>query len=370
MRTLTWYVHPTRPRMIDEADWSRLARYFAGECSPDEAAATRQWLAADPARAPEADALRRMWNAAGVPPTAANTNTAWQRLSARMQVMEGASPMALHQTPTGPVRSRRSFRWRPESSRIRLWTLAAASLVLVAGAAAWWESNERLSSRIEKRIAERAAPDREFRTVRGQRAVVVLGDGSRVELGAESMLRVRTSGTGVRELFLEGQAVFDVVHDTAHPLLVHAKNAVTEDIGTRFSVRAYPGDARVQVFVTAGKVNLRAAGAPVASGTLLGPLDLGVLDSIGRTTVRNGVDSTSHLAWTRDRFVFSNAPLADVLPDVARWFDVRIAVRDSAVARQRITLSVPARSLSEVLGAATVPLGLHFVITGRTVVIR
>jgi ferric-dicitrate binding protein FerR (iron transport regulator) len=141
-------------------------------------------------------------------------------------------------------------------------------------------------------------------------------------------------------------------------------------MGTRFGVRAYPADVRVEVFVSSGKVNLRAVGAPPSSGTLLGPLDLGVLDSIGHATVRNGVDSTAYLAWTHDRFVFSSVPLGDVLADVARWFDVRIDVRDSAAVHKRVTMSVPARSLSDVLGAATMPLGLHYEITGRTVVVR
>jgi ferric-dicitrate binding protein FerR (iron transport regulator) len=68
--------------------------------------------------------------------------------------------------------------------------------------------------------------------------------------------------------------------------------------------------------------------------------------------------------------VFSNVPLRDVLRDVSRWFDVHIEVRDSAALRQRITMNVPARSLVDVLGAATMPLGLQFEVTGRTVVIR
>jgi ferric-dicitrate binding protein FerR (iron transport regulator) len=136
---------------------------------------------------------------------------------------------------------------------------------------------------------------------------------------------------------LEGQAVFDVTHDSLRPFEVRSANAITEDLGTRFTVRAYRSEARVQVFVASGKVALRAVGSPESSGTLLGPRDLGVLDSIGRTTVRNGVDSTSHLAWTRDRFVFDNAPLADVLPEIARWFDTQIDVADRELLKRRVT---------------------------------
>ena len=71
-----------------------------------------------------------------------------------------------------------------------------------------------------------------------------------------------------------------------------------------------------------------------------------------------------------DRFVFDDAPLDEVLPDIARWFDVTIELENTQAGRRRVTLNVPARSLSAVLGAATVPLGLHFTTTDRTVVIR
>jgi len=143
-----------------------------------------------------------------------------------------------------------------------------------------------------------------------------------------------------------------------------------QHLGTRFTVRAYRDEARVQVFVAAGKVALRAVGSPESSGTVLGPRDLGVLDSIGRTTVRNGVDSTSHLAWTRDRFVFNNAPLADVLPEIARWFDVNIDVADNELLKRRVTLNVPARSLADVLAAVTTPLRLRSAKRGSQFVIE
>jgi ferric-dicitrate binding protein FerR (iron transport regulator) len=188
--------------MIDEADWSRLARYFAGEAPPAELEATRQWLAADADRALEADALRKMWSAAAMPSEGADTNAAWERLAARMEATEGPSQVALYDASRDaqPVKP---FSWRPPSSRARGWALAAASLVLVAAGWAWLESHEAVSSRLEERVAQQVAPDREFHTVRGQRAVIVLADGSRVELAAESELRVRPFGAGARELFLD-----------------------------------------------------------------------------------------------------------------------------------------------------------------------
>ena len=355
--------------MIDERDWSRLARYFAGECPADEALETQRWLASDNERAAEAERLRDLWAASKVPEWRPDSNEAWQRLAARMHVGNELAPVALHR-PSSHAPRRSHFQWQPRANGRRglIGALIAASLVIGAGF-----TMSSVRDRLARVVRSEVMPEpqsREYRTARGQRAVIILGDGSRVELGAESVLRVRPFDGGARVLFLEGQAVFDVVHDTMHKFVVHSGNAITEDLGTRFVVRAYRGDARVQVLVSSGKVALRAAGAPSTSGTLLGPSDLGVIDSLGRTTVRNGVDSSAYTAWTRDRFVFEDAPLSEVIPEVARWFDVRIEVRDTAALAKRVTLNVPARSLSEVLGAITVPLKLRSTTTDRTVVIR
>ena len=354
--------------MIDEGDLSRLARYFAGECSAEEAEGTRAWLSADVERAHEADRLRDLWAASATPEFAADSSAAWQRLNARMQVSEGLSAVSLHETDEH--KAPRRFRWERREMSLRGIALVAASVLMIVSAVAVQRREQVLAFwRTEVREPD-VEKDREFRTARGQRAVIVLADGSRVELGAESVLRVRPFGAGARVLYLEGLAVFEVVHDTSHAFIVHSGNAITEDLGTRFTVRAYPGEGHVQVLVTSGKVALRAIGSPSSTGTLLGPADLGVLDSYGRATVRNGVDSSSYLAWIQDRFVFDNAPLGDVLPEIARWFDVKIDLSDPDIARRRVTMNVPARSLAAVLGAATAPLGLHYTTTDRTVVIR
>ena len=355
--------------MIDDWEMRRLARYFAGESIEDEQRKTEAWLAEDPARRVEAERLKALWNASGQPSWTPNVDAAWTSLTARVHVGEAGAPLSL--IPPQRVVVSPKFHWKENPSRRVSRFIMSAAALAAASAVAFIGGREIESSDRAAKSANPAKPAiREFRTARGQRAVVVLGDGSRVELGAESVLRVDETAVGRRVVNLEGQAVFDVTHDSLRPFEVRSANAITEDLGTRFTVRAYRDEARVQVFVAAGKVALRAVGSPESSGTVLGPRDLGVLDSIGRTTVRNGVDSTSHLAWTRDRFVFNNAPLADVLPEIARWFDVNIDVADNELLKRRVTLNVPARSLADVLAAVTTPLRLRSAKRGSQFVIE
>lgn len=353
--------------MIDDADFRRLARHFGGEETPDEHSRTAAWLDEVPGRRDEADRLRALWAASDAPSWTPNVDAAWSRVATRLHVGEPQERLSVVAPLAHP---RGHFTWRrsPTRSRAVRWTVGG---MIAAAAVSFVVARQIFEDNDKRNITAATSAAKEFKTARGQRAIVVLGDGSRVELGAESVLWVKEADSaGRRVVVLEGLAVFDVVHDSIHPFEVRSANAITEDLGTRFTVRAYPNESRVQVFVASGSVALRAVGSPSTSGTLLGPRDLGVLDSLGRATVKNGVDSTSHLAWTAERFVFDNMPLADVLSEVGRWYDVKIVVADPSLLEHRITLNMSARSLSDVIAAITTPLRLRSTKRGSDIVIR
>src|SRR5215207_207893 len=347
----------------DDIDWTLLARYFAGECSATETAVVERWVAAEPSRGEELAALRQWWDDARALPSPVRVDAMWTSLSARMHGAVGedsikrdaivAAPHRRH----GPVlaivpRARPAARW----SRVGFGAIAAG-LVIAVGTTLY----RRYDLAPAPIAAEQA--EREFSTGGGQRATIALIDGSRVELGYASKLRVRQFENGRRELFLEGEAVFDVVHDATRPFVVHAANATTEDLGTIFSVRAYPGDSAVRVVVVSGKVALRprteAPGGP-RPGTVLLPGQLGQLDPGGRVRVDSGVDTSAYLGWLSGRVAFDNVPLAEIAADLERRFGVSIRIADSTLAARRVTvLDMPVRSVTDVFDAAVVPLGLH-----------
>ena len=344
-----------------EIDWTLLARYFAGESSATETAVVERWVAAEPSRREELETLRRWWDDARALPSPGRIDAMWASLSNHMHAGDGVvvddAAKAASQRRHGPAlaivpRATPQTRW----SRIGLGAIAAG-LLLAAGTFVY-RSQDTAPTTV---AAEQA--DREYATGRGQRATIGLVDGSRVELGYASTLRVRQFENGRRELFLEGEAVFDVVHDESRPCIVHAANATTEDLGTVFGVRAYPGDSAVRVVVVSGKVALRPrADAPESArpGTVLLPGQLGQLDTRGRVRVDSGVDTTAYLAWLSGRVAFDNVPLADIAADLERRFGVTIRIADSTVAARRVTVvDMPVRSVTDVLDAAVVPLGLR-----------
>lgn len=356
----------------DETDWTLLARWLADECTPAERTALERWLAREPSRRAELESLKDAWERAATLPPPSRVDAMWNRLSARMHPATGASaPVRATPARTTPRRPTPVIALLPHRERTRpVWRTAAAIAAAALFAAGVLATRGRV-----KATADVAAspPAKEFATASGQRATIRLADGTRVELGFASRLTVHPFESGRRELHLEGEAVFDVVHDTARPFLVHAANAVTEDLGTSFAIRAYPADATVRVVVMSGRVSLRPRASRSSAEpdeAVLGPGQLGRLDSAGRIEVRSRVDTTEYLGWLTGRVVFDNARLDEVAAELERRFDVPIRITDPSIAARRVTVDMPTRSLAEVLDAALVPLGLRSRRAGSTILLE
>jgi transmembrane sensor len=345
----------------DQNDWTLLTRYLAGECTSAEAAEVERRLAADPALQEELAELRRLWDQAGSLPSGSRIEAMWRDLTERMEGAEPAAPV------TRPTLRVVPHQVTPGAQRVRIAAGLAAALAFAVGGTAVWKAGR------DAPVAVAAPVEREFSTAPGQRAEITLADGSHVQLGVASKMTVRLFDGGRREVNLDGEAVFEVVHDERRPFLVYTANAVTEDLGTEFGVRAYRTDTDVQVVVVSGKVSLRPAGqtrggAADSAGALLGPNDLGLLGTDGRTTVRR-VDPARYLAWTTGRLVFRQARLSEVAVQLQRWYGVSIEIPES-IATRRVTLDMPVLSLASVLDAVTVPLNLRYTTTAQRVVLH
>jgi transmembrane sensor len=347
----------------DDSQWSLLARYFAGECSPAERADVERWAAASPERAADLEALRAWWENATMLPSAAHIDAMWQGLTRRIRAADARAtdrprlttrPTPRQGTPVLPLVARAPARLT------RRWITAsaiAAGIIATVGGTLVWRSQMASREAGSVTLAARA-----FVTARGQRATVRLADGTRVELGYASTLRVRPFVGGRRELDLEGEAVFDVVHDPRRPFIVRAANAVTEDLGTSFAIRAYPREQNVRVVVMSGKVAVRPTNARAGDGkreAVLGPGQLARLSPAGQLEVIAGVDTTEYLGWLSERVTYRNVRLDEVAQDLERKFDVTVRIPDSAVASKRVTVDVPTKSLDDLLDAIAAPYNLR-----------
>ena len=92
------------------------------------------------------------------------------------------------------------------------------------------------------------------KTLKGQKLNLFLGDGTEITLNSESTIRFpKIFGEEKREVFLEGEAFFDVQTDKERPFIITSDKLQTTVLGTSFNVRCY-----ISVAVLSGKVKVEA----------------------------------------------------------------------------------------------------------------
>ncbi len=199
-------------------------------------------------------------------------------------------------------------------------------------------------------------------TAKGERSNIMLADGTRIVLGVNSRLEYTPYvTTGPRDFHLDGEAYFDVTANTQRPLIVHAKNTTTRVLGTEFVVRGYHTDSSVRVAVASGKVAL--------DGTVLSAGDIG-LRSASRVVVTRSAEISAQFAWTRGQIVFEDAPLAVVLQELSRWYDVKFKVADTLLNQRIINTTFTDRTPDEVAGAIAAALQVRYERQGNVIVFR
>jgi transmembrane sensor len=330
---------PSTPTPDLPEPWDALARFLAGESTPEEAAAMRQWLDADPARAEIAAALQRsMGRVAFTAPSDLNVESALQRVKARRGETEVLE--------LRPKREPSVKRWSTIGLRV------AALVVLLLGGMVVWRA---LRGAGDDTATIAAAET--FTAPVGRVDSLTLRDGSRVILAPGSQLVLPAGyGESKRAVRLAGEAFFEVRHDEAREFRVEAGGASIRDLGTTFMVRSVGGE-EVVVAVTEGSVMLQSASASNDSGVVLRAGDRGVLNKSGAIEAQRGVAREADLAWTRGRLIFENTPLERVAEDLRRWYGTELRI-DTSLAGRTVTASFNnGESFQHVLNVIAMTLG-------------
>lgn len=259
--------------------------------------------------------------------------------------------------------------------------IAAALALAAAGAVGSKAVTGHWSLLSAREGAAEAVPLQEVATARAQRATITLSDGTRIILGAESSVRyARDFGArSRRDVYLDGQAYFEVAHDSLRPLTVHTSRGVAEDLGTKFVVTAYSATPEMQVVVASGKVLLRHGvpsrpdsaipGERSAEPLTLGPGELGVIDSSGALSRSRVGDTSPYFDWTKGELAFRGVPLGEALPAIGRWYDMEIILGDSSLASRRLVASFGPHSAHDVVRLIALAVNARYEERGDTVVL-
>lgn len=194
----------------------------------------------------------------------------------------------------------------------------------------------------------------------GMKTRIRLADGSTILLNAGSTLRYpEKMDKNVREVYLSGEAFFDVKHAASRPFIIHAAKMDVRVLGTSFNIRSYKEEDFEETAVISGAVEVVVKeGQQVLKVTpnekvLLRKTVISKNANTLATNSRKGnivierqplspisaTDSSRVLetAWVNNQLIFQNETLSAIAQRLERWYGVKISIRDPQLAGLRFS---------------------------------
>jgi len=163
-------------------------------------------------------------------------------------------------------------------------------------------------------------------TPRGGEFTLVLSDGTKVILNAASSIKYPTAFTGKdRRVEITGEAYFEVAHNAARPFKVTCTGQTITVLGTHFNVNAYADEPAVKTTLLEGSVSV----AAVADNTIIKPGQQAILTQNKFRVL--AIDTDEVIAWKQGMFRFNGTPLATIMKQVARWYNVDVVYEDETL---------------------------------------
>ena len=202
---------------------------------------------------------------------------------------------------------------------------------------------------------------------KGGEFTLTLSDGTKVWLNSQSKIKYPVIFNDItREVYLEGEAYFEVTKDTQLPFHVNVKNGVSiEVLGTSFNVRSYMDENTIETVLEKGSVRMSQG----KDAVILIPGNKAVYlpnEPIRLTTVNTEL----YTAWRHGQYIFMNESVENILKQLSRWYDIEVFYSNEAA--KSVVFSGDVRkydNINTLLEAMEILGGLHFKINGKTLIV-
>jgi ferric-dicitrate binding protein FerR (iron transport regulator) len=282
---------------------------------------------------------------------ASDTELALKRTMLRIQQSENIIPQK---------RTRFTAVWK--------WTSIAAAVLLIAGIG--------YTYRFAPAVNQVAVVDTTqwLHRLNGKatKATIELADGSKIWLNADSKLTYpEVFSKDSREVYLEGEAFFDVATNSEKPFIIHLTKGNVQVLGTSFNIRAYNNEP-IQTSVKTGKV----AFIPAYDGTgkkpdtiYITPDEKVTYERIYGNVKKEVTSAEDDQAWTEGRLVFRDMTLEEISAELERTFGKKVLFTEDAPRYYRLTGNFQHNNLQEIMYYLARSKAFHYDLTDTTLVI-
>lgn len=287
---------------------TQIRDYFEGRLSQKEAEAFMQWFMAEESEEEVNAEFDKLWHSKGREEFTYKGQELYQQI---IQQKENGRTLSVIREKEHVVQ--KSGAWS------NWWRVAAAVLLLIGAVylIQAFNASEVAPAKVAMVEVVKTNPA-------GQKSKVYLPDGTIVHLNSESKISFLEDFSEGRNVYLEGEAFFDVTEDPAHPFTVYSGKLATTALGTSFNIKSYNTE-QVEVVLVTGKVRVKKEKS--TEEVLLLPGEKASLES-GNSLIEKGIADTRAITYWKDGVLFfSKTNVKEVIETLERWYGVEVEVK-------------------------------------------
>ena len=168
-----------------------------------------------------------------------------------------------------------------------------------------------------------------------QQKQITLADGSKVWVNAGSQLKYPQQFNGkTREVYLSGEAYFDIKHIANKPFIIHTGKVVTTVLGTAFDIKEDKINHTIKVTVIRGKVSVANGNKQLGILTPDQQISFNLLNS---KATQMEVDAGQAIEWQKAELHFEDVTFAEAASQLQQRFNVKINFSNDKVKNCRFT---------------------------------
>lgn len=331
-----------------------LARYLANECTEQEREIIERWEDKNNENHLAMQKIKRIWD---VSTGEQQMQQEWMDIEQDWHTLQ--EKIGLLDDSRSPIHAKGSYSPdRPSKPGALQQFMKVAAIFVVMALASFFAYNNWYEA---EPIAQESVL-KEISTANGQRVNLTLSDGTGILVNSGSEIKFPdTFQPDKREVFLEGEAYFNVTENPEAPFIVHTKGMTTKVLGTSFSVRAYSEDPNVSVVVEEGRVALSTEAGGSTDPVILAKHELGQFDlADGKISTRNVEDLELFLSWTEGFLKFKEQPMRKVARELERRYDIEVVFSNESISDMLLTANLKSRSMNNVLDVIAMSLDINY----------
>lgn len=311
-----------------------IVRYLSNEATPAEQEQLFDWVSQNPENKKVFDDYVSLWSVR-------------QNASRQFNVQSGLSRLNDRINDFEKQEQRKHAFWN-------VWNMAAAIVLLVvSGFTLYFNGIAAFEDHAQSLLSETSATD--------QLSVVALSDGSVITLNKQATLKYpATFDAKTREVYLSGEAFFQVAKDSSKPFVIHANGITTTVLGTSFNVKASADS--VTVSVATGKVRV----SDGRQTQLVMPYERVLYSD---ATFTKSSSDLSELNWNSRVLEFNDITLGQAAELISQFYEIQVTFQHEKLKNCVITGKFKNQRLETVLQAIEFSTDVHSDVKNNSVLL-